>query len=474
MPKNKKQSQTTKQTPRQKASVKKTSKKTTSTVGKATKKTTHRKPAQKKTPKQSKTPSFHEEINRFVQHIESFTKALESTMTTMSDLFDKSVTSMDTFLNSKRVSREKKNKSVILRIKPVDLHQFEKKLKALSSSSLAVTNIPQIFFCDLVHKYDAYLGRLLRVAFFVKPELLSASEKKITFADLAGFKSIGAARESIIEKEVESVIRDSHIDQFKWISNRFNLPLHKNLDVWPSFVEITERRNLFVHCDGIVSSQYIKVCKQQGVELEANVKIGSQLQCDQAYFRKAFDIIFEIGIKLGHVLWRKLQPADIKNADNALHHTGYDLLTEERYELSKILLHFATDIFKKTSSDQVRRMNLINLCIAYKFSGDKQKCNALLDSEDWTACGPNFRMAVAVLKDKYTDAVEIMKSIGTKGEVSRENYSIWPLFKKFRTSKEFLTAYHDLFGEEFILPEDTGIYGKEANKAILATQKLQD
>ena len=440
------------------ASSKKVTKKTASSK-KATKKTASSKKVTKKTASSKKATSkepnfssFYDEINNFVAQIESLANPLVPVMKTMSDLFGKSIDSLDTFNKKKGVRKRKKDGSVL--IKPSDLSRFEKIAKDLHSLSLAIHNIPQIFFCDLIHKYDAYLGRLLRVAFLVKPELLSASQRSITFADLTGFRSLKAAQESIIEKEVESVIRDSHIDQFKWMEKRFKLSLHKNLDVWPNFVEITERRNLFVHCDGIVSSQYLKSCKQEGVELDADIKVGSKLRVDLMDFQRAYDVIFEIGIKLGHVLWRKLEPDDINNADRALHFTGYELLKEDQYDLSKILLHFATDTLKKSSSDLLRRQNFINLCIAYKFSGDKQKCDTLLNSEDWTACGPEFRMAVAVLKDKYTEAVEIMNSIGAKGAVNREEYSTWPLFKKFRTSKEFLSAYHNLFGEEFVLPED--------------------
>ena len=249
------------------------------------------------------------------------------------------------------------------------------------------------------------------------------------------------------------------------MENRFDLPLRKGLDVWPQFVEITERRNLFVHCDGLVSSQYVNVCREHGSELDNSIKVGDRLSVDPGYFSKAFDCMFEIGTKLGHVLWRKLQPEDIKAADTALQRTGYDLLVEERYELAKMILRFATDTLKTVSSDKIRRMNIINLCIAHKFSGDEQSCRAVLDSEDWTACSPEFRLAVAVLKDDLTNAVTIMESIGKDGTVRRENYSTWPLFRAFRESKEFLTSYRKLFGEDFVLPEDIDILPEKPTKA---------
>lgn len=438
------------------------------TATRATAKKAERKPATKKGAKaKSAKPqvrSFGSEINSFFSHIESLSKSLEPTMSAIIESLKNSGEAMDRFIKKKGVRRIKEDDSEAFRIKPADLHQFERKLKAVTSASLAVRNIPQIFLCSLVHKYDAYLGRLLHVAFTVKPEILSASQKTLTYTDLAKFSSLSAARESLIEKEVESIIRDSHIDHFKWMENRFDLPLRKGLDVWPQFVEITERRNLFVHCDGLVSSQYLAVCRKHGSKLDNNIKVGDQLSVDPKYFSKAFDCMFEIGIKLGHVLWRKLQPDDIKKADTTLQLTGYELLVEERYELAKMILRFATDTLKSVSSDQIRRMNIINLCIAHKFSGDEQSCSFVLDSEDWTACSPEFQLAVAVLKDDFTAAVRIMESIGKDGAVSREDYSTWPLFKVFRESEEFLTSYRKLFGEEFIL-EDTDILPEKPTKA---------
>jgi hypothetical protein len=428
-------------------------------------KNTKQKPAVKKPQKgkqgKSQGPSFQHEMRSFVSHIESLSKALTPTMEAMMEAFEKSSNAIDSFIKKKGVMRTEQDGTEHYRIKPSDLHQFERKFKAVNSATLAVRNIPQIFLCSLVHKYDAYLGRLLRVAFSVKPEILSASEKALTYTDLAGFTSLSAARESLVEREVESVIRDSHIGHFSWMEKRFNLPLRKDLNVWPQFVEVTERRNLFVHCDGIVSSQYLNVCKTQGVKIDSDIKVGDQLNVDRTYFSKAFDCMLEIGIKLGHVLWRKLQPDDIKAADVALQETGFELLVEERYELAKKILRFATDTLKTISSDQIRRMNLINLCSAYKFSGDEKTCGSLLDSEDWSACDPSFQLAVAVHKDNFTEAGALMESIGEDGKMSRENYSTWPLFKIFRESKEFLASYRKLFGEEFVVPEDVDIQQKD-------------
>jgi hypothetical protein len=397
---------------------------------------------------------FVDETEQFVKEIESLSKALDITIKTLDETSIKSMEKVTKFLQGKKVVKNPQKNKLIIYVMPGDLSVFKKYTKDVISSSLAIKNIPRIFFCSLVHHYDAYLGHLLRSAFYSKPELLNASQKTIIFKDLIGHSSINTVKETIIEKEIESVIRESHVKQFEWMESRFGMPLKKDLLVWPAFVELTERRNLFVHSGGVVSSQYLSVCKENGVILDGCIKKGCELHVSQEYFKKSFECIFEIGIKLGQVIWRKLVPEELKKADEVLHYITYDLLEQERYSLAKTLLEFATEILKRSSSDNIRRMNRINLAIAYKFSGDRASCQKVLTADDWSACGNEFRLAVAVLQEKYDDAIKLMRKIGTKGDVTRSDYTEWPLFKEFRKTKEFLKTYQKLFGEEFILRGD--------------------
>jgi hypothetical protein len=385
-------------------------------------------------------------------------------MKTVSNAFLNERKRFNNFIKMKGIRTVEKDGSESYEIKHEDLVTFKRIDKDLTSYILAMKNIPRSFLCSLIHHYDAYLGRLLRMAFFVKPELLNASQKQLLFTDLVAFPSIEAAREYMIEKEVETVIRDSHVAHFDWMENRFKLNLRKELSIWPKFVEITERRNLFVHCDGVASSQYFTMCQKHGVKLEKQIKVGEELGVTPDYFQQAVECILEIGVKLGHVLWRKLQPDNLSDADIALHHATYDFLVEERYALTKTLLNFAvkTPIIK--SSEEIKCFNLINLAIAQNFSAERTQALATLKSHDWSASEDRFKLAVAVLERRHDDAVLIMKRIGSKGPVTRVEYSSWPLFKDFRNTTEFLATYKELFGEEFILPKVDDLEDKEEKK----------
>jgi len=207
-------------------------------------------------------PTFGREINSFVFNVESLSLANHQTIKVVSTSTKELFKKFEALLKEKGVVTKNEEGKTAYQIKPTDAQAFKKRSRDLLSSSVAMKKIPETFFCSLLHQYDAYLGRLLRVAFYVKPEALNASQKQITFSELMSFDCLEAAREHLIEKEVESIIRESHDEQFTWMENRFGLKLRKDLPIWPIFIEMTERRNLFVHCDGVVSSQYVSVCNK--------------------------------------------------------------------------------------------------------------------------------------------------------------------------------------------------------------------
>lgn len=269
------------------------------------------------------------------------------------------------------------------------------------------------------------------------------------------FDSIDAAREHIIAEEIESFLRNSHIEHFEWLESRLKIPLRKDLPSWATFVEVTQRQNLYVHCDGCISNQYLDICRNNGVALDG-IAVGSPLKIDSKYFSQAFSSLFEIGVKLAHVTWRKLAPDQLEAADKTLNEVCFELLQNERYKLAHELLLFATSTLKKHSSALYRRMFVINRAIASKFGsiGNPADCLGL---EDWSDCAVYFTLAKVVFEDQFDAAASIMKVIGPNGEmVNRAAYDSWPLFKSFRETNQFRDTYKELFGQEFVVEQTPG------------------
>lgn len=270
--------------------------------------------------------SFKEEINVFIKHIDSLYTSLPLSMLLIQAASSKAFFDYKEFLEPRRdVSENSSEENELYTILPADFQTFKMLGKEVENFGTALEVLPRSFIVALISQYDAFLGRLIRTIFYVKPELLNASEKQLSFSKLLAFSSIEVAREHIIEKEVESILRESHTDQFKWLENKVGGALTKDLPVWIKFIEITERRNLFVHTNGVVSEQYLNVCRLNNIDSANGCKVGDKLEVTDEYFRDAYMSVFEVGIKLAHVLWRKLQPEQREDADSNLNNICYEL-----------------------------------------------------------------------------------------------------------------------------------------------------
>lgn len=397
---------------------------------------------------ETKAVNFSPEITLFTQHLDAIGDVLigmvmaiqEVTQRTRDDLFK---------YENQYCQVEEAGESRKVKIPNVHYREWKKRSRRHEHLMLSQKLLPRSLLVSLVSQYDAYLGRLLRVVFLRKPEILNGSDKKISFESLSSFPSIDAAREFILEKEVEAILRSSHADQFKWMERTFDIPLTKGLKSWPAFIELAERRNLFVHTDGIVSSQYISVCKLHKYPLEADVKEGQALGVTQTYFQDAHATIYEVGVKLGHVLWRKLFPEDRDKADTQLTNLAFELIDRGKYALAVRLLDFACDELKKFSSESQQLTFVVNRAQAYKWSGDDDRCRRIMKSTDWSAKGDQFRLADAVLAEDWERAAKVMRRIGKDGPVDQTDYRDWPLFRNWRKQELFQKTYLEVFGEEF-------------------------
>lgn len=318
--------------------------------------------------------------------------------------------------------------------------------------------LPSMTLVSLVSVYDAFLRRMLRNLFLIKPDILNGCSRQITFAELTSFGSVDAARDYIIELEIDSLLRDSHSAQIAWLESRLKIKL-TDLPSWKYFIEITERRNLLVHAEGKVSKQYLDACQKVGYEIDEKCALGTILDVDPEYYAKACDYIAEIAIKLNQVIWRKLLPKQLEEAEDSFVDTTFSLLTAGEYHLTELLLTFAQSAaFKKYNAESSLYLN-INLAISLKGQNKDDECKKLIRSIDCSALADKFKLASAVLLEDFEAAAALMKKIGPNDDLGKEQYKNWPLFHWFRKTDLFKETYEAVYDEPFtanerISPED--------------------
>lgn len=397
-------------------------------------------------------PSFNKNVEVFIENIESLANTLPIVLGTIEQTLEKAIKVHQEFLE-RNCEKEEKDGKYFYIVKQEHLRRNKKLRKEINYSKIAHQIIQRNFVVSLVSQYDSFLGGLIRTMYLIKPELIDASDKKLTFTNLVELGSVQEARDFIIEKEIDTILRGSHTNQLVWFEQKIG-KIRDKITCWSDFIELTERRNLFVHNNGIVTNQYLRVCKENNVELNEEVKLEYELRVQPSYFEKAFKCVFEIGILLSQAIWRKFIPERIEDADSNIVNLTYELIHNSENELAIRILDFFNTYIKDYSSQDLSLRLLLNRAQAYKWSGDSQKCISILKERDWSACNDIFKLATEVLKEDYENAYKTMFRIGAKSdEIDKSKYKEWPIFRQIRKEKKFIESFEMIFNEPFELSE---------------------
>jgi hypothetical protein len=409
-------------------------------------------------------------IDTFLRHIDAVKDVLPATILQIQPYSKKAQDDFSSFLKLHETESPDDEKGIALSLKITEFSLFEKLERNAYISSLAPRILTESLFVYLISQYDAFFSKLLEAIFEIKPEILNQSERSLTLSQLKTIGTIEKAQEYIIEKEVETVLRDSHSKQFEYLENKLNMKLRENLPIWKTFIEITERRNLFVHNNGIVSNHYTKVCIDAKCENIEKIKIGTRLNCTPGYFVNAYKCLYELAVKLTHTIWRKLLKDNLEEADSELNNTCYNLINVGSYQLADILLEFACGQ-RKHYDQSLKKTLTINKALSKYLQEDKSQTILILKEDDWTACSDVFQLAHNILLENYDKAYNIISKIGNNGDIPQSAYMEWPLFTKIRKERKFKELYKSIFKEEYKVFESPKTPSQELIKKEIAKTK---
>lgn len=401
---------------------------------------------------------FNETINNYVELLDSQKNSFNVIMYSLVMRVKACDSKIDKFLKKHNVTltQDPENENLSTFSIPPHLHSnFQMLVNDLSSSSMALQLTPPNMVVAMVSIFDSFVGNLIKAIFTAKPTLLKSCEKDFFKScekdssefGILEFSSIDEIKDFIINKEIENVLRGSHTKQFEWLSTKLNVKLTEDLPHFIDFIEITERRNLFVHSNGRVSKQYLKICNENGAIIDNGLKEGDKLTANGNYVIHAYNILYEIGVKLGQVIWRKMN-IGLEKCDNCLQDITFNLINNKQYELASILLDFSTKRYVKHFDKEFELVFIFNKALSYYLQDNKQACNDIIINLDCSAYDYKYKLAKATLLEEYEKASKIMISMGSKEE-HKINYRTWPLFRKFRETDLFKNTYQEIFGIPF-------------------------
>ncbi len=331
-------------------------------------------------------------------------------------------------------------------------HQFaiERTHRNLQSTLKAAELMPGVMLMGIVSQFDVFYAHIVRHVLSIYPHKIYESEKELKTVDVIKYSTIDELKDDLLDKYIGRILRDSHHDQLKWVEDALDLKLRKDEALLKRFIEITERRNLFVHCDGVVNQQYISVCKRHAVDI-SNISIGQKLNVDASYFDDACDLFIEIAFKLHQIIWRNItKNTDAKSADRPANNIIFNLIVSRNYRLAKTLCIFHKEHCAHHSDQEYKLMLCLNLAQCHKWLDEENEMKAVLSEFSWKSMSALFHLAYCVLTDDIDAAAKLMSAIpASESSFNKSFYGEWPIFQRFIKSNEFIEAYQSVYGEPF-------------------------
>lgn len=342
---------------------------------------------------------------------------------------------------------------------------------AISASELYNRNIIVTF----ISIFDYFLSDLIKDIYKIQPSFIhTCNNKDISVAKLLEASSIEELKNRIITDEVDNILRGNHDSQINWFEKKLKLPVKENISNYDDFIEITERRNLFVHSNGNITNQYIENCNEKYlVNEKGKLQLGAKLEASKEYIKSTYQLLVEIGVILTQLVWRKIGGKDsLEDADSALINIIYDFLKEKEYDIALSLSNFATSPKHKSATNENTIIKRINKALAYYLKGDICNSNKIIDSHDWSALDKKYQLAIHVLKGEKDKVVELMQYIGNNSEM-KTSYREWPIFRPLRNDKDFKDTFEKIFDEPLEIHEVSPITWNEFKDYLVNPDLLE-
>ena len=312
-----------------------------------------------------------------------------------------------------------------------ELKEFDKSIGSILKTENSVQHLQRSSLISLVSLVESFLSQLLHMFFQKHPSALNAKEKQFTFEELSNFSTLDDARSYLVSWKIENLLRGSYEDWIEYFKTQVKLELIVTTRHHDRLVEIFQRRNLFVHNDGVVNKIYIaKVAKS----ITKHDMLNNKLGVSKNYLFSAIDRFESSFLELAFELWAKCEKNNIKRPSLIIHST-YDALQNKRWRVATELAEIVGK--DKASSELEILMARINSWIARKRLEDKEKVIEEINGFDVSAKDDLFKLAKHCLLDETELALSLAKRLENTKKIPISALIEWPLFEDLRADPQF-------------------------------------
>ncbi len=301
---------------------------------------------------------------------------------------------------------------------------LEKQIELMYKSILInLVSTAECFLGDILKKYfSTYKGEIVG-------KLISKQDKIYTITELEEFESIEEAKEYIIDKKIGSLFRGSFEDWIVFLKDKMSLSMGYMDADKDTMVEIFQRRNLFIHNNGIINRIYISKVKNK---YRYSDNIGEKIVLKKDYISNAIFLLQKNLILIAFELWKKREHED-KKRSRFFQELSFKYLEQGKWELLESATNFV--VRDTIAPDTILKVAQINLWLSEKRLGKLNKC--VVEKTDFSTSKIEYRICQKALLDKNDEAIHLIKRALDTNQIDMKTIYEWPVLSELRDTKEF-------------------------------------
>ncbi|MBL9067641.1 MAG: hypothetical protein JNN10_15255 [Sphingopyxis sp.] len=311
--------------------------------------------------------------------------------------------------------------------------------------------LPTAVLLTAVSSFDSSINDFVRQMLKDHPEHIENGERKLSFKEILKYSDFEELRDRLIDEEVYDFSRGSHDEQVRQIEKWFSIKIVDNWKRWPDFIEIFERRNLVAHGESEFTDRYVRICQSHGHKGSEEL-LGKEVKLSYKYLVQMVNILIEFQILLALMVWRKRKGFSDKDLFPHINQACYKMVYQQLYVAPVNILEFCLSLKGSDADSSTRLMMIVNQASALKHNNDAEKCNKILDGQDWSASADQYKICVAALREDVSEVCRLFPSVAANSSISCDDFREWPVFdyvcKDDKFQKCFFTAFGELYFDE--------------------------
>lgn len=302
---------------------------------------------------------------------------------------------------------------------------------------------------SLVIYFEMLIASITKHRLIKYPQASDIEDKTLSLDEIRRLGSFENAAQYLIEQEVETLIRKKYTDWIAYIKTNMKLKLENISKLNETVIEIIQRRNLYVHNEGIVNNIYLSNISD---ELKSGVELGKKLLLSTNYMDSSINSIRHVGVLIGLEYWRMMEKESAGRV-NFIGEMSMQLMLDGEWELARDIFQFGLQEKKMTSKQKA--VLQINYWLSMKRIGKYSEIKNEIESSDYSDKTRDFQVCYYALIDRIEMFFAIIpKAIEVK-EITVNDLKEWPVFDEYRNDERFqaLLIDDEIVADENILLE---------------------